>query len=326
MNVKKVILLLCLSLLFGCSALLGNDPTFSRERYDNFYMLGNYEGALKRVEERLEKYPKDPFLLNERGYILIEMGRYDEAVNPLNQAIQISDKSVLDSALNNRAAAYNEIGRFEEALDDAKKSINLQPNEPEAYLNMGNALLSLERYSEALTYYDLALDLDAAFAVALYGKGLSLYYLSDFDGALDYLDQYIAINPDDSDAFWYMAYIYDELGEYDNALSYMEKIYQPNSEEEFEVMDYMGLLFANLNLMEESLDIYEQLVSKYPDEPYSYYGKGVALINLGNTKPGIDAIKSAIHLDPAIIELAINDPLLEKVHNHDEFSRMLMAN
>src|SRR5690625_1350170 len=91
--------------LSGCHFLLSSDPTFSNEKYEEFYELENYEGALQRVEERLQKYPKDPFLHNEKGFILLELEQNEKALAAFDYAIQSNDKNVLDSAHNNKAIA-----------------------------------------------------------------------------------------------------------------------------------------------------------------------------------------------------------------------------
>jgi tetratricopeptide (TPR) repeat protein len=51
-------------------------------------------------------------------------------------------------------------GRFAEAIETATKEIAIQPDEPEAYFNRGQALAGLERFEEAAADYEKALAMD----------------------------------------------------------------------------------------------------------------------------------------------------------------------
>jgi tetratricopeptide (TPR) repeat protein len=53
-------------------------------------------------------------------------------------------------------------GRFEEALAAAVAESALDPTEPEALFNQGQALAGLERFAEAAAAYERALGLDAS--------------------------------------------------------------------------------------------------------------------------------------------------------------------
>jgi tetratricopeptide (TPR) repeat protein len=51
-------------------------------------------------------------------------------------------------------------GRYAEAIETATREIALQPDEPEAFFNRGQALVALARFDEAVADYERALALD----------------------------------------------------------------------------------------------------------------------------------------------------------------------
>jgi tetratricopeptide (TPR) repeat protein len=51
-------------------------------------------------------------------------------------------------------------GRYAEAIETATREIAVQPDEPEAFFNRGQALTALERFDEAVADYQRALQLD----------------------------------------------------------------------------------------------------------------------------------------------------------------------
>jgi tetratricopeptide (TPR) repeat protein len=53
-------------------------------------------------------------------------------------------------------------GKFQEAVEAATSEITLQPHEPEAYFNRGQARVGLDHLAEAVSDYERALKLDAS--------------------------------------------------------------------------------------------------------------------------------------------------------------------
>lgn len=51
---------------------------------------GDYEENLKRLEDALAKDPENDLLLSAKGFALFTLGRFDEAVESLEQAIEIN--------------------------------------------------------------------------------------------------------------------------------------------------------------------------------------------------------------------------------------------
>src|ERR1700719_1951614 len=73
-----------------------------------------------------------------RGNMLREQGRYDEALASYEQAIALEPHHA--DAYFNRGTAFRELKRHEEALASFDRVIALRPNYVRAFNNRGNAL------------------------------------------------------------------------------------------------------------------------------------------------------------------------------------------
>src|SRR5205085_2600982 len=67
-------------------------------------------------------------------------------------------------ALSNRGNVLFELKRYEEALDSYDRALAIRPDFAQALSNRGNVLFELKRYEEALDSYDRALAIRPDFA------------------------------------------------------------------------------------------------------------------------------------------------------------------
>ncbi|MDX8044400.1 tetratricopeptide repeat protein [Gracilibacillus sp. S3-1-1] len=316
-GIISIFFLLLLALFSGCSLFSSTDPDFSREQYDKWYEQGKFDEAANYIEERLEKYPEDPYLYNEKGYMLNMQEQYEEALKALDEAIELDDK--LDNAYTNQALSYNELGEYEKAIIAAQKAIDISDQEPEQFINMGNAHFGLERDENAIEYYDKALEIEPDTPYALYGKGVALYFLEEFEKSIENLNKYIEADPTDKDALWYLVYAADSLGEYHATIPYLDQLIELNTDQQLDAIDYKGLMLAYNGDFEESEDVYDTIIDQFNTEAIGYYGKGVALVLQGDTDEGLKQLSSAIQINPELKDTAYSDPLFASVYDDETF-------
>jgi tetratricopeptide (TPR) repeat protein len=97
-----------------------------------------------------------------------------------------------------QAVAMLHAKQYKYAVTALKRIIELAPRMPEAYVNMGFALLGLEDYEAAGEYFNTATELRPTQANAYWGLGEALAGLKDYEGALGAMRSYIHLStPDD---------------------------------------------------------------------------------------------------------------------------------
>jgi hypothetical protein len=96
-------------------------------------------------------------------------------------------RSVLMTQFNNRGGALLELGRFDEAIESFDEALALKPRPSDAkiiFLNRGCTLMLLNRFSEALASYDNALSLQRDWPAVLCYRAHALRELRRFDEAI----------------------------------------------------------------------------------------------------------------------------------------------
>src|SRR6185295_5162491 len=66
--------------------------------------------------------------------------------------------------------------------------------------------------------------------------------------------------------------------------------------------DTLGWIYIKKDMAPSALQIFENLVKKYPDEPTYRYHLGVALLKTGNKEKARTALQGALTKNPAKVE------------------------
>ena len=131
---------------------------------------GQYSDALDIVNQALSIEPSSWVIWNNKGYILYNMGRYDETVDAFNQEIALHKSSDdISYALEYKGAALAKLGRYDEALDSENQALAILDTKSDAWYNgykvtawvsKGEALIGLGRYDEAVDTYNQVIAID----------------------------------------------------------------------------------------------------------------------------------------------------------------------
>ncbi len=179
-SVLVFILLLC-----ACSSEPIDENTYmknAKEHYDIDYFLGSieeYTNALELNPEIIEAY-------EYRGRSSHELLRFEDAIKDFTKAISMDDKNDLYYEL--RSTSYLGLsmdffgGRSQEyyalSIDDANKTLELNPNNDEAYYNIGRVYLELKKYDDAMAKFNKAIELNPAHGKAIEYKNITTALLN----------------------------------------------------------------------------------------------------------------------------------------------------
>ncbi len=120
----------------------------------DFVINGNYEEAMKEVEQGLKIVPQDPSLLTLKGVLQENLGQADQAALSFAQA----EKGLPTRAdfLVTRSQVYLMANQIEKGLADAQEAVKINPQSAQAYLVLGQSNEMMAKYPEAMEYYDKA--------------------------------------------------------------------------------------------------------------------------------------------------------------------------
>ena len=116
-----------------------------------------------------------------KGAALVVLGRYEEALKAIDEALRINPNNEL--AWVNKGNALSRMGDYKGALKAFNAALRANPRYEVAWNNKGNTLARLAKFSEALKCYDLALQVDPYYRGAWVNKGYVLAKVGEFDEA-----------------------------------------------------------------------------------------------------------------------------------------------
>jgi len=149
-------------------------PFFPAEQYHG-NVFSYHPTLLTDFDKLLAIKPDDIRGLNERGLLLHQYSRFDEALSTYDKALAIKPDVV--EVLYNRGNTLLALKRFEEALASYDKALTIKPDYAKALNNRGWVLHQMQRFEEALASYDRALVIEPGHVRALDNRGRILVAL-----------------------------------------------------------------------------------------------------------------------------------------------------
>ncbi|MCQ2347280.1 MAG: tetratricopeptide repeat protein [Paludibacteraceae bacterium] len=235
-----------------------DNRTYIMLRADTRSEQGNYTQALEDIDYLLNREPKSPSLLFEKGIICLnrkdtlcalhnftETTEYDsqnaanwsalgmvnlmmnseeDALIHLNKAILLGSKWAGDYI--NRGIIYYRKHNYRGALADYDKAVQLAPNESDCYYNRGILRHELGDYNNALADFNRAIDLSADNMNMRYQRAVTLLQLSQWRDALSDLDTLIKAYPYFLPSYYLAAQAKTALGDGKTAYQYRQTAYQ----------------------------------------------------------------------------------------------------
>ncbi|MBF0464677.1 MAG: tetratricopeptide repeat protein [Nitrospirae bacterium] len=192
-------------------------------------------------------------LLNEYGFILVELGESEKAIKYYDKALSI-DLDVYGESHPNVASMYNNLGlawcnlkKYEKAIEYCEKALTIDlkiygdnhQSVATGYNNLGEAWRNLWKFDKSIWYLEKALNIDLGIsgenhphvAKEYNNLGMAWNGLGKYEKAIVYFEKALSINlkvygenhPDVATRYNNLGLAWDKLGEYDKAIGYYEK-------------------------------------------------------------------------------------------------------
>jgi len=232
----------------------------------------NWSVALTYFQKAKEVNPQDADAWFQVGYCYGKLGRHQNAVEALKQAIK--SKPDLVEAHYNLGFAYDELGRYQDAIESYKQAIRINPDLAKAYCNLGFAYGKLGRYQEEIEACKQAIRIKPDDAKAHNNLGKTYGELGRWQEAIEAFKQAIRIKPDDADAYCNLGVAYGKLGCHQDAVEALKQAIRINPDDA--VAHYnLGNAYLQLDRGQEVIDAYKQAIRIKPDYADAHYNLGV---------------------------------------------------
>lgn len=167
-------------------------PTFApalNGKANLLIMMEDYKGAAKLIDNAIKKNSDYPDFYLTRGIVLIHKGKYKDAIEDLNRALDLakgSNNKIFENKVYvNRGAAYQKLYQYDEALNDYSTAIQLNDSNPNVFLYRGYLYYQTNEYPEALKDFDAVINIDPENPFAYYNRGMIYFKEEESDKACD---------------------------------------------------------------------------------------------------------------------------------------------
>ena len=255
--------------------------------------IAMFDMALLHVNDVLES-PDSAFIFFFKGNSLVYNGQHEKAVGVYNAALEIS----LDhEALNNKGYALRELGKYEEAVAACDMALSIKSDYYEALINKGLALHDLGKYEEAIVVYDMALETKPNLYEALYNKGNTLYELGRYEEAIAIYDMALEVKPKSYEVLYNKAYVLHEIGRYREAVAVYTAALKANPDSH-EAFYNKGNALYELGKYKQAIAAYAAALRIKPDKYNALYNKGVLLLRIEQHRAAIATFNIAAEIQP----------------------------
>lgn len=304
-------------------------PSELAARAAALFISGDMAGAEALLATAAAQEPSDIAYLYERGRLLIELGRADEA-HELGDAITAIDARdvrgfALKAAaltwsaqptkaipialsgleLNSRfvplyatlARAYVDARRWADGLDAGERGLSISGDDADLNRAYAYALASVGSYDEAITYLQRAIELRPAYLPTQFELA-GLYLARDEDqSAIDLYDHILAIDPRNARAMLRLCLAYRKIGEFARALGFCEDSVA-NDGADAEAQFQLGLLYYRERRFEGSRAAFHQCLV-HDDGTYNLscrYRLGLSHYYTGDCTSGWALLRDSLDL------------------------------
>ncbi len=159
-----------------------------------YYHCGDYPEAEEEFKKVLKFDPEFPKITETLAEILIERGKYEEAIGYLQRGIKKQQYNYMLYYL--LAIALWNIKKLDEARKAIETAIDLEPGKPILWETCGEILLELGEIDEAERYFNRAILLDGRLANSFMNLGFIYAYRGKLDEANKFFSEALRIGPE----------------------------------------------------------------------------------------------------------------------------------
>ena len=215
---------------------------------------GQIEAALEIIEPLLAASPQDAELYSLYGVALGRAGRYDQALNALDEALTI-DPNLAQAEQARAIITQNQ------ALTQGQR-VDLEP-EAASLFSSGLSALEAGEVSAAQTDFDRALEVQNSGILAFY-QGYTRQLQGDLRNAVTSYEQALEDLSDSAPVLNNLGFAYFRLGRYDRAIEYLQRAIAADPENA-EAQLNLGLIYYNIERYSQAVGPLEQALALRPE-------------------------------------------------------------
>ena len=199
----------------------------------------------------------------DRGLLLFNRERYDEAARELHEAVAQNGDDPFSHGL--LAICLSQLDRHQQAMEVARRTIELAPDLDYSHFVLSRVLVDRQKLNEAFDAISTAIRLDPEDAMNHAWLARIEYERNNWSKAVEAADAGLALNAEDDMC-----------------------------------LHYRSLALTKLGRGDEARRDQETLLASNPSDPHSHAARGWTLLEEGNSEKAKEHFLEALRLDPRI--------------------------
>ncbi len=267
-----------------------------------FYM-GDIEDALKHMQEAVQSDEAEAEWLCNYGIMLTESGKLAEGVAAHDKAIALDPEYA--RVYWNKAHTLWLMGDYAAAEQAARLSIDKDADDPDAWLNLGTALVKLGRKEEAVKAWEKALAINPDFAFAWNNLGNVLRDMGHLKDSVEKCRKALALEPEYPEALNNLGNALVDLGDLEEAQEhYVQAVtLKPDYKE---AHNNLAINYLKLSRYADAKNHARIALSYKDDYLDALLSLSLAHRALGEMEEAEKAIEAALKLQPESAEVRID--------------------
>lgn len=218
-------------------------------------------------------------------------------------------------------------GKYEEAVKKLDTAIGIAPKAPLYLIAKGTALTGLQRGNDAILCYDRALEIINKYPTAEYkallyelfiNRGKTYISLSKPYEAMICYDKAITYNNAETRVYLEKAQVFDLAGKHGEALACLDKALELEPDNR-DANKMKGKALQELNRYPEAIAIYDKLIEYEPVNAEILYNKSRCAALAGKPEIMLESLGKAISMDKKYVELARNESDFSGHRSNEKF-------
>jgi len=276
------------------------DALNDNDNSENNYYIGHtylfqekYDDAEYYLDMAIEKDGKNPLIYLDKGIVLYNQKKYDDAINTLYFSTELNPElaktyyylslcyeknNQLEVALQSAETALEKDSLYADAWFKAgyiafeldsfiiskknyKKLIQIDSLNKYGLVNLGLTYSYLEKNDSALLYYNKTIKLYPKYNLVYNNKGYIFQKQGNYKEAIKTYSKALKLNEEDTRPLWNRGDCYFELKKYNDAINDFKKVYKINPDY-FNTLYQIGECYEKLNDKTNALNYYKQYQAK----------------------------------------------------------------
>jgi len=270
-----------------------------------------YRDLLADHPNRLEIY-------EDLTTVLINGGRYDEALSVYNQGLMLAPRWV--NGMAGKGQVLLGLHRNTEAESVLREALQENPRHSRVNLAYGQLLFQAQRVAESLPYLKTAVNLEPENADAALSLAFALQKMGRTKAALLVLQKCLDTGQQRPELLAEKGALLLHLNQAQDAVAPLQMAWQLGGDN-IMVMGNLGLALAIDGDLPAAISVFEKIVALQPELADGHAQLGAMYAQLGNMGKAEKALKRALKSDPANAAILVNLGQVHMMKNQQQEAR-----